>query len=314
MWMYICRRLWSGLVTVVGISLLIFSVIHLLPGDPITVMFGQNPNPELMEVARKYYELDKPVIVQYFSWVSKILRGNLGKSIINNQPVAELLLPRIGRTFGLTIVGILFSLIVAIPSGIVAGWKHNTWADLGVTSFSLVLISIPEFWLGVVFMIIFGVWLRVLPVSGYVSPLTSIGGWLRTVTLPGLTVAFIQAAQTTRMVRANMIEVLGSDYIKLMRAGGVGNLRLLLVHAFRNAFIPVLTLVGMQIGYLMGGIVIVEQVFMYPGLGNLLIKSLGERNYPVIQACIMVYAVAFVVINIVVDVFYCLINPKVKLQ
>ncbi len=309
---YILKRLLFGLITLIGVSIIIFSIIHLIPGNPIMIMFGRNPNPELIESATKHYGLDKPIIVQYFVWVGKLLRGDLGNSIINRTPVLELLIPRIGRTISLTFFGMLFSIMIAVPTGIIAAWRHNTWTDFGVTSISLVLISVPEFWIGIVFMIVFSVWLGILPTSGYVSPFADLIGWLRISILPALTVASVLAAQTTRMIRANMIEVLGLDYITLMKSAGVVNRRLLLIHAFRNAFIPVLTLIGMQIGYLMGGIVIVERVFTYPGLGHLLIKSLEERDYPVLQACIMVYAVAFVLVNIIIDVFYSVVNPKIR--
>lgn len=312
MFKYLLKRLGFGLITIIGISIIIFSVIHFIPGDPIQVMFGQNPNPELMKIAREYYGLDKPVITQYFSWLSKILKGDFGISIMNNRPVLELIIPRIGRTLALTFFGILISLIIAIPSGIIAAWKHNSWTDFSVTLGSLVLISIPEFWIGIVFMIIFSVWLRILPTSGYIPINESFLGWIKTLILPSLTIASVQAAQTTRMVRANMIEVLSLDYINLMKASGIKNNRILLFHALKNAFVPVLTLIGMQFGYLMGGIVIVERVFAYPGLGSLLMKSLNERDYPIVQASIMVYAFIFVIVNIIVDIIYGFINPKIR--
>jgi len=296
----------------VGISVIIFSIIHLIPGDPIQIMFGRNPNPELIALAKKHYGLDKPVITQYFIWFGKLLKGDLGQSIIRRTPVVELLLPRIGRTISLTLLGIVFSVAIAIPTGIIAAWRHNTWTDFGVSSISLLLISVPEFWIGIVFMIIFSVWLGIFPTSGYIPPFEDFVGWLKILILPALTVASVIAAQTTRMIRANMIEVMSLDYITLMRSAGVRQRRLLLIHAFRNAFIPVLTMIGMQIGMLMGGIVIVERVFTFPGLGALLLKTLEERDYPVLQACIMVYAVAFVVINIIIDLLYSVVNPKIR--
>ncbi len=309
---YILRRILYGLITLVGISVIIFSIIHLIPGDPIQIMFGRNPNPELIALAKKHYGLDKPVITQYFIWFGKLLKGDLGQSIIRRTPVVELLLPRIGRTISLTLLGIVFSVAIAIPTGIIAAWRHNTWTDFGVSSISLLLISVPEFWIGIVFMIIFSVWLGIFPTSGYIPPFEDFVGWLKILILPALTVASVIAAQTTRMIRANMIEVMSLDYITLMRSAGVRQRRLLLIHAFRNAFIPVLTMIGMQIGMLMGGIVIVERVFTFPGLGALLLKTLEERDYPVLQACIMVYAVAFVVINIIIDLLYSVVNPKIR--
>jgi len=312
MFKYLLKRLGFGLITIIGISIIIFSVIHFIPGDPIQVMFGQNPNPELMKIAREYYGLDKPVVTQYFLWIKKIIRGDFGISIMNNRPVLELIIPRIGRTLVLTFLGILISLIIAIPSGIISAWRHNSWTDFTVTSGSLILISVPEFWIGIVFMIVFSVWLRILPTSGYIPINENFFGWLKILILPSLTIASVQAAQTTRMIRANMIEVLSLDYINLMKASGVKNRRILYMHAFKNSFIPVLTLIGMQFGYLMGGIVIVERVFAYPGLGSLLMKSLNERDYPIVQASIMVYAFIFVIVNIIVDIIYGFLNPKIR--
>lgn len=309
---YVLKRLGYGLITIVAISVIIFSVIHFLPGDPIQIMFGKNPNPELIEIARKHYGLDKPIIVQYFSWLNKVLHGDLGYSIVNNLPVLGLVLPRVGRTMMLTLFGIVFSLVIALPTGIIAAARHNTWTDLSISSISLVLISIPEFWIGIAYMMIFAVWLAILPTSGYVSLLVDLNKFLKIMILPAATVASVQAAQTTRMIRANMIEVLRLDYITLMRAAGVRDLRLIVVHAFRNALIPVITLIGMQVGALMAGVIIVERVFTYPGLGLLMVKSLQERDYPVVQACIMIYAVLFVLINIIVDIVYCSINPKIR--
>lgn len=284
----------------------------MLPGDPISVMFGQSPNPKLMEIAREHYGLDKPIVMQYFMWVGQLFKGDLGNSIITNEPVLNMVLIRTGRTLALTFFGILFSIVIALPIGIISSWKHNTWTDFSLTSVSLVLISIPEFWIGIILMIIFSVVLGILPTSGYVSPTENFLGWIKILLLPALTVASVQAAQTARMMRANMIEVLSLDYIKLMKSAGVTNSRLLLVHAFRNVLVPVLTLIGMQIGYLMGGIIIVERVFNYPGLGQLMVKALGERDYPIVQACIMVYAIIFVIINIIIDLLYGLINPKIR--
>jgi len=309
---YILERLGYGLITIVVISVIIFSVIHFLPGDPIQIMFGKNPNPELIKIAREHYGLDKPIVIQYFSWLNKVLHGDLGCSIVNNLPVLQLILPRVGRTIMLTLFGIIFSLGIALPTGIISAARHNTWTDLSISSISLVLISIPEFWIGIAYMMIFSVWLTILPTSGYASPLVDLSKFLKIMILPAATVASVQAAQTTRMIRANMIEVLRLDYITLMRAAGVKNSRLIIVHAFRNALIPVMTLIGMQAGALMGGVIIVERVFTYPGLGLLMVKSLQERDYPVVQACIMIYAVLFVLMNIIVDIIYCSINPKIR--
>lgn len=292
--------------------MVIFSIIHILPGDPIQIMFGKTPNPELIEIVRSYYGLDKPLVEQYLSWLSNVFRGDLGVSIVSGQQVASLVIPRISSTLLLTLTGLVLSVLIAFPSGISAAVYHNTWKDFSLTSISLVLISIPEFWIGILYMMIFSVWLGLLPTSGFVSITESFFGFARIVFLPALTVASVQAAQTTRMVRTNILEILRLDYVTLMRSYGVAEKRLLNRHVFKNVLIPVLTQIGMQAGALMGGVIIVERVFTYPGLGLLMMRALQDRDYPILQACIMVFALVYVLFNLIVDIMYCVINPKIR--
>lgn len=309
---YVLKRLLSGLFIVWVISILIFSIIQLLPGDPISIMFGKTPDPEIIEITKKYYGLDRPIIVQYFSWLSKIVRGDLGYSIVSGQAVGELILPRIGNTLMLTGAGLLLSVLLAFPTGLAAAYHHNTWKDLTLSSVTLVLISIPEFWIGILYMLIFAVWLGILPTSGYVSVFTSPMGFLRIVFLPALTVASVQSAQSARMVRSTALDIMRLDYITLMKSLGVGDRRLMNRHVFKNVLIPVLTQIGLQAGALMGGVIIVERVFTYPGLALLMMRALEGRDYPLLQACIMVFSVLFVVINLIIDIMYCYINPKIR--
>ena len=275
-------------------------------------MFGQTPDPELIEITKDYYGLDKPILVQYFNWLLNIIRGNLGYSIVGGQAVSDLMLPRIGNTLLLTATGLLFSVILAFPTGLAAAYNHNTWKDLTLSSITLVLISIPEFWIGLLYMLIFAVWLGILPTSGYVSLIVNPVGFLRIIFLPALTVASVQSAQTARMVRSTALDIMRLDYITLMRSLGVSNKRLMSKHVFKNVLIPVLTQIGLQAGALMGGVIIVERVFTYPGLALLMMRALESRDYPLLQACIMVFALLFVIINLVVDMLYCYINPKVR--
>ena len=309
---YILRRLFYGLITIWIISVVIFSIIHMLPGDPIQLMFGKTPNPERIAIVRGFYGLDKPLAFQYGRWLLNILRGNFGVSIVSGQLVTELVLPRISSTLLLTFTGLLFSICIAFPSGIAAAVHHNTWKDLSLTSISLILISIPEFWIGIVYMMVFSVWLGVLPTSGYVAISENLLGFARIVFLPALTVASVQAAQTTRMVRTNILEIMRLDYITLMRSYGIREKRLLNAHVFKNVLIPVMTQIGMQAGALMGGVIIIERVFTYPGLGLLMMRALQDRDYPVLQACIMVFALVYVLFNLIVDILYCVINPKIR--
>jgi peptide/nickel transport system permease protein len=309
---YIIRRVLYGLLTLWIISMIIFSIIHILPGDPIQLMFGKTPNPELIAIVRSYYGLDKPVVQQYLAWLGNVLKGNLGVSIVNGEQVAALVVPRIASTLLLTFTGLLLSVGIAFPSGIAAAVHHNTWKDFSLTSISLFLISIPEFWIGIIYMMIFSVWLGILPTSGYVAITENLLGFAKIVFLPALTVASVQAAQTTRMVRTNILEILRLDYVTLMRSYGVKEKRLLNKHVFKNVLIPVLTQIGMQAGALMGGVIIIERVFTYPGLGLLMMRALQDRDYPILQACIMIFALVYILFNLVVDILYCVINPKIR--
>ena len=275
-------------------------------------MFGKNPNPKIIEVVRTYYGLDRPIVTQYLSWLAHILKGDLGVSIVNGSTVGSLVGPRISNTLLLTSFGLFFSVLIAFPSGISAAVHHNTWKDLSITSISLVLISIPEFWIGIVYMMIFSVWLGLLPTSGFVPLLADPLGFLKIIVLPALTVASVQAAQTARMVRTNILEILRLDYITLMRSHGIDEKRLLRAHVFKNVLIPVLTQIGMQAGALMGGVIIVERVFTFPGLGLLMMRAMQDRDYPVLQACIMVFALTYVLFNLIIDILYCFINPKIR--
>jgi peptide/nickel transport system permease protein len=309
---YIIRRLLLGLLTLWFISLIIFSIIHFLPGDPIQLMFGKTPNPELIAIVRGYYGLDKPVLVQYVTWLFNIIKGDFGVSIVSGYPVIELVAPRISSSLLLTGAGLLISVLISFPSGIVSAVHHNTWKDLSVTSISLFMISIPEFWIGIVYMMIFSVWLGILPTSGFVPLSESVAGFLKILILPAITVASVQAAQTARMVRTNFLEVMRLDYVTLMRSLGIKEKRLMRAHVFKNVLIPVLTQIGMQAGALMGGVIIVERVFTYPGLGLLMMRALQDRDYPVLQACIMIFACVYVLFNLIVDILYCYINPKIR--
>jgi peptide/nickel transport system permease protein len=309
---YIIRRLLLGVLTLWFISLIIFSIIHFLPGDPIQVMFGRTPDPELIAIVRGYYGLDKPLLTQYLNWLTNIFKGDFGVSIVSGNPVSTLVTPRIGSSLMLTGMGLLISVLISFPSGIAAAVHHNTWKDLSLTSISLIMISIPEFWIGIVYMMIFSVWLGILPTSGFVPITENLFGFLRIIILPALTVASVQAAQTARMVRTNVLEVMRLDYVTLMRSLGVSEKRLMKTHVFKNVLIPVLTQIGMQAGALMGGVIIVERVFTYPGLGLLMMRSLQNRDYPVLQACIMVFAAVYILFNLIVDILYCYINPKIR--
>lgn len=309
---YTFKRLSLLIPIVITVSILVFLVIKMIPGDPIAIMFGKNANAEQVAYVRTLYGLDKPLVEQYFTWIGNLLKGDWGKSIQTGEPVFELIMERMPKTIALCIGGILVALCISIPSGIICAKYHNSITDLIITFFNLVFISVPGFWLGIIFMVVFAVKLKWLPTSGYVSISESFGGWLKSMILPTVTTAATFFASLSRLMRSSMLEVLQQDYISLARIKGNPERRVYYIHALRNSLIPMVTNVGLQMGYLMGGVVVIEKVFSYPGMGLLLITSITRRDYPMIQGILLVFAFIIVIVNLLTDLAYMLIDPKVK--
>lgn len=309
---YIIKRLLLIIPIVIAISVLVFMVIKLIPGDPVTIMFGRNPNPEQMERVRSLYGLDKPLAQQYFTWFGNILKGNWGNSIQLNEPVLDSIMERLPRTAALCIAGIVVALIIAIPSGIACAKKHNSTTDVAITSMNLLFISVPGFWFGILLILLFSVKLHILPTSGYVEPAADFSGWVKCMIMPTIATAATFFASLSRLMRSSMLEVLQQDYISLARIKGNSDRRVYYVHALRNSLIPVITAVGLQIGYLMGGTVVIEKVFSYPGMGLLLLTAINQRDYPLIQGILLVFAIIIVIVNLATDITYRLIDPKIR--
>lgn len=312
MWRYIVKRIIMIIPTLLIISVVVFSVIHLIPGDPVQLMFGRTPDPVQIEYLRHLYGLDKPLYTQYFVWLNNILHGNLGKSIQLQIPVTELIMERFPRTIFLCLTGIIISVLVSFPTGIIAAWRHNKWQDLTISTFCLILISIPSFWLGILLIMVFAVYFHLLPAIGYISPSVNFLEFLKHIILPSIALGATLAAVSARVLRISLLDVLSQDYISLARAKGAPEKKVLFVHALRNALIPTITVVGMQSGYLLGGVIVIERVFAYPGVGLLLVRSVFERDYPLIQAIILVFAVTFVLVNLITDIVYAFIDPKIR--
>lgn len=309
---YIARRILIIIPTLFGISVIVFSMIHFIPGDPIAIMFGRNPDPEQIALIRSLYNLDKPVILQYFYWISNILRGDMGQSISRGLPVATLIVERMPRTLILTVFSTFFALIISLPGGIISAAKQNTWWDFTISSGSLILLSMPGFWKGILAILIFSVTLRWFPTTGYASISEGLLNFLHHITLPTIALGTSLAAVSMRILRSSLLEVLRQDYITVARAKGLQEKVVLYRHALRNALIPTLTVVGMQIGYLFGGTIIIERVFSFPGLGLLLLSSFNARDYPLIQGQILIFAFTFVFINLITDILYSVINPRIR--
>lgn len=311
-WPYLGKRLLISIWVALGVSAFVFLIIHLVPGDPVRVMLGlQASNAEVARI-RRLMGFDRPLYVQYWRWLVALLHGNLGKSYLTEIPVIQLILQRLPRTLSLSAAALFISLVIAVPSGIFAAARPNSLLSYVVTFFTQLGIAIPDFWLGVLMILMFAVWLRWLPPSGYVSPGRDFAGWLQHLILPALTVGLVNAAVLTRFVRSSVIEVLGEDYVRTARSKGVAERRILYRHALRNAAIPIVTVIALQTAFLLGGVIIIEVIFAWPGLGRLAVTAIFDRDYPVVQGSVLLEALIFVAVNLIADLTYALIDPRIK--
>jgi peptide/nickel transport system permease protein len=295
-----------------GVSIIIFGMIHFIPGDPITFMMGRRQDPTVAAALQAQYGLDRPLPVQYVDWLGKAMRGDLGASILTGDSVSAQILERLPRTLYLLVGSMLIAVAIAVPCGILAAAKHNTWTDLGITTGSLVALSIPSFWLAIILILVFAVQLQILPATGFVYPREGLGDFVQHMIIPCFALGAIEAALITRIMRSSMLDALRQEYVTLARAKGAGQRRVLFVHALRNAAIPVATVVALEIGYLLGGAIIIERVFAYPGMGYLLITAILSRDYPVIQGTILVFALLFFLVNLGTDVIYTFLDPRIR--
>jgi peptide/nickel transport system permease protein len=302
---------------IVGTSMLIFGVMRILPGDPILVLTGEShadTSPATLAQLRHDYGLDQPLYVQYLQWAGKILTGDLGQSIRNHQPVVAILQPRLLPTAQIGLMAWLAALLIALPSAIVSAVSPNSWKDWLGTLGALVGAAMPYFLLGGVLIYVVALQLRWLPASGYVSPFQDPGQSIRVTLLPAVTLGLGLAALTMRQARASLVEVLHTPFVTTARAKGLDEHRVLLRHVFKNAMLPVLTLLGIQIGNIFGGAVITETIFAIPGTGRLLVESIFSRDYAVVQAVVLLISVTVVLANLVVDLAYAALDPRIRLS
>ncbi|WP_248312262.1 ABC transporter permease [Bosea sp. BK604] len=307
-------RLLSLLPVLFGTSLVSFFLIRLVPGDPALALLGLEADNAAIAALRQKLSLDQPLVVQYLTWLGNVLTGDFGRSIQGGREVFPLLLGALGPTALLSVAALLISLAIALPAGIVAATRRNSAADYSASFLALCGLSMPSFWLGVLLILALSIWLPIFPSSGYASPLASPTEFLRHLVLPALTLGAALAAATMRMTRATMLEVLRSDYVRTARAKGLAERAVVLRHALSNAQIPIITLIGIQIGQLLGGVVITETVFSWPGIGKLTVDAIFARDYPVVQGAVLLTAALFVLINFATDVIYGLVDPRVRLS
>ena len=308
----ILGRLAAMVPMLVGLSMASFALVHVIPGDPALVMLGGESSKEAVAELRAQLGLDQPLPVRYWAWLRQVARGDLGQSLYNKTRVADELAWRLPTTLALVGLALAFSIGVGIPAGLVSAAYRNTWIDHAARLLTLVSLSIPSFWLGLMLIILFSLKLDLLPIVGY-QPITA-GAWggLRFLILPSAALGSYLAALLTRLTRSSMLEVLGQEYVRTARAKGLRDRVVLVRHALRNALIPIVTVIGINVGILLGGSAVIETVFVLPGVGQLVVRSLYNRDLPVIQGLILYVAVIYVVVNLVVDVLYTVLDPRLR--
>lgn len=311
---FIVKRILSVIPVLLIVSVVIFSIVHLTPGDPAASILGDEATEEDIAALRTRMGLDKPIVEQYFIWITNIFHGDFGMSVAGNETVANMLKSHWEPTISLAVFSTIIALCLAIPLGIIAARKKGTVVDSGVSAISLMGISFPSFLVGLFLMMVFAVKLKLLPVSGYKSMEDGLIPHIRSLILPGIALGFMHSALLMRMTKASMLEVLNSDYIKMAKAKGVKEFFLIAKHAFRNALIPVITTIGQSVIGALGGASVVEYMFAIPGMGQLMVNSIGRRDYYVIQAIVLIIACINVLVNLIVDLLYGIADPRVRLN
>jgi peptide/nickel transport system permease protein len=302
---FLLSRLFSATLVILGVVCIVFLLLHLVPGDPVEMMLGESAQPADREALRMALGLDRPVLVQLGHYLGGLLQLDLGSSLHSRQPISALLVERLPATLELALLALLLALIIALPLGIMAATHKDKGWDTGAMSFSLLGVSIPNFWMGPMLILVFSLWLGWTPVSGRDG--------LGSLILPAITLGTALAAILARMVRSSLLEVLSEDYIRTARAKGLSERAVVWRHALRNAWLPVVTLLGLQLGALLGGAVITEAVFSWPGVGSLLVESIQKRDYPVVQGCVLLISLAYVLVNTLTDLVYGWIDPRIRL-
>jgi peptide/nickel transport system permease protein len=308
------RRLLYSAVVMVGVLIVVFALVHLVPGDPVRIALGTRYTPQAYDALRSASGLDRPLISQFFGYLGSALTGDLGVSFRNGDPVTVTLLERLPATVSLGVVGIVIALLIALPAGIWSALHEGRISDAIVRVTSQLGVSIPDFWMGILLIALFASTLHWLPTSGYRPLFDDPGGWLRHIILPGLTVGLVAAAIMTRYIRSAVLEVAAMGYVRTARSKGLSPRVVTLRHTVRNAAIPVLTITGIQLATILGGVIVVEVVFAWPGLGRLVYNAVAARDYPVIQGAVLLIAALFLLINLIVDLLYAVVDPRIRLS
>jgi len=323
---YTFNRLISLIFILLGVSVIVFAMVHFAPGDPIRILLGDDAEPAEVERLTKLYGFDQPAHIQYFRWLGRAVQGDFGDSLRQRQPVTTLIMEKMGATVELAIASLVIAVVIGVPLGVISAVRRNTWVDYGSMTFALIGVSAPNFWIGLVLLTYLALNISWMPVFGraevsFIDGLTGVftgqgfkGLWdsLRYLLLPAVTLATSIMALIARLTRSSMLEVLSQDYVRTARAKGQTNRVVTYRHALRNALLPVITIIGVQFGSLLGGSIVVETVFAWPGVGMLIINSIRTRELMIVQAAVLMLAVIFAVVNLLVDFSYSFLNPRIR--
>lgn len=308
----IANRVLVSIPTLILVSMMIFGLQKMLPGDPVLAMAGEDQNPQVIAALREQYHLDKPLPTQYLLWIGRVLHGDLGNSLRTNVPVTELIAQKLPVTLQLATLGLLIAIGIGVPAGILAAANKGKAIDYGANVLALSGMSIPNFWLGILLIFVVSVHWQLLPSSGYVPPSEDLWMSLKTLIMPAFVLGAALGAQLMRHTRSAMLSVLRTDYIRTARAKGLLRGTVVLKHAFRNALIPIVTVLALLFGELLAGAVLTEQVFTIPGFGKLVVDAVFNRDYAVVQGVVLVTAAGFIALNLLADVLYVLLNPRLR--
>ena len=311
---YLLHRLMQAIPTLFLITGIVFLVVDLIPGSTAAVMLGQGATPENIAAINEKLGLDKPFLARYGIWLGDVLQGDLGNSTVSRQPVTTLLSRALPVTIYLTMFSLLIAIMIAIPAGTISALKRNSWADLFCTTFALLGLSIPGFWLGIQFIYLFGAKLQWVPLQGYVSLRDDPWQSIQTMILPALTLGIFLAGPLTRYLRSSVLQTISQEFVLVARAKGLAERRVLFQHILRTSLIPFVTAVGIQFGYLLGGAAVIETVFTLPGVGYMAVNAINDRDFPVVQGVVLVVAISFVLINILIDAIYSILDPRIRVS
>lgn len=312
MFAYAIRRILSTIPVMLIVALFVFSLLYIAPGDPAAIIAGDQATPADVERIRELLGLDRPFLVRFGEWLWHILHGDLGTSIFTNLPVTHMIAQRIEPTLSLMLATVIFAIVIAIPLGVLAAWKHGTWIDRAVMVFCVLGFSVPVFVVGYLLAYVFALQLDWLPVQGFTSITDGFWPFVQSLILPTVALGMIYVALLARITRATMLDVLSQDYVRTAKAKGVGQRQMLFVHALKNAAVPIITVIGNGVALLIGGAVVTESVFAIPGLGRLTVDAILRRDYPVIQGVVLLFSVTYVLVNLAVDLLYTVFDPRIR--